>query len=315
MLNTCLYFVCVCEDYSSGFGGKLKAEAELEKKNQVEHHPSQTSAHRPTTVGKVKIPAFVDSSVDQREENKSNVEPQSVGKIKIPNFVEQQSEKKNTTVFSKGNANSLKSKFENLSKMKEDEAKQKLEEERVKRMETEKREKEQAKLEEQERQTKLKEMQQLSREAQEEKEEEDEDEELASERVERDDEKSSGPFINRIGVSVLPASLAQPKKEEKSFKQESPPKQEAHFEQLAQEGFSHDVGELEQEISKLNVESDSTTQLELKTIQEDLPSEESIVQLVHKAEEAEEAEEQPQSPKAEVRTSLKAVALVMIICC
>lgn len=191
-------------DYSKGFGGKYGVQSDRKDKfahgwdevTKTEKHSSQTDSSRGFG-GKFGVESDrVDKSAHSWTREESEANDQS-GKTVDKEFV------------SKGNANNLRARFENMAKNDESEAKKRAEEERKRRSEREEQEKEAAKKAEEERQEKL----QLQRQ-QESDHETEEEEEKAPVR-----ESVSSPRVNKIGISVFPKMEFSPNRVSESFKQ------------------------------------------------------------------------------------------------
>lgn len=149
-----------------------------EHHEKLEKHESQSSAQRSSNVGRLelKIPAQSDQDDEQTQDSKKPVE------------------------IVKGDAKSLRARFEGFAQQSETAAKEKMEAEKKRRLERESVEKEIARQAELDRQEKLKQIES-------ERGDQEEDDE---EQVKNDDEDNElpvkSPLINRIGVSVFPMS-------------------------------------------------------------------------------------------------------------
>lgn len=174
------------KDYSVGFGGKFgvqkdrvdKSALGWEHHETVQKHSSQVDASKGFG-GKFGVES---DRKDKSAHNWQTTEEQPTTPQKGSEVV-------------KGDAKSLRAKFENFAKQDENEAKKRLDSERQKRVEQEKTEKEAAKRTEEDRQAKLKEDESLVDASQ---------EEIAQASSDDEEVAVKSPHLNKIGVSVFP---------------------------------------------------------------------------------------------------------------
>ncbi|CAG2103104.1 unnamed protein product, partial [Medioppia subpectinata] len=192
-------------DYSKGFGGKYGVQTDRKDKEahgwdevtKTEKHSSQTDSSRGFG-GKFGVES------DRVDKSAHSWAPESEGPKGGQRGSAAGADK---PAVSKGSANSLRARFENMARNDESEVKRRAEEERTRRLEREKEEKEAAKKAEEDRQQKLKlEIEQRGGDSN------DEEPEERQEREEREQsyrESVSSPRVNKIGISVFP--MASPK--------------------------------------------------------------------------------------------------------
>lgn len=192
------FYIIIFIDYSVGFGGKFGIQNDRVDKSAVGwgHHEA-VEKHSSQVDGSKGFGGKFGVEQDRRDKSAHSWKA-------VPDEEESGATPSRAEVV-KGDAKSLRARFENMAQQDESESKKKLDSERQKRLEREKGEKEAAKLAEADRQAKLKEDESLEM-----GKNDAEERQAQSSSDEEEDSPVKSPHFNKIGVSVFPVLEKSP---------------------------------------------------------------------------------------------------------